>query len=636
MEKRGLTIKDLLIRLILIIVFIFLLIWLFPMPDLKPLNNQIFMDNIARMKDVAKSYYTTERLPKDLNESKKMTLKEMIDNKLILPLMDSNGKYCSNEASYIEVTKLENEYVIKVNLSCSDKQDYVIEHFGCYDICSDTCKAIEKAVTTGYTNSYSGNYGVKKTKKYYYNVTTKTTPRQTTRFTTAYEDVIYEYEFTKNECSEEFEKYVCPTGYYLVGDSCIKNDSKVVTKDAKETTVDVTSTDTKDAKAVIDTETETIGASCKSSVVTSTIDASSKTDVYDATKATVTKTVTADKITTTDVKSATGTKKTTDANYITVTKYDIKSASSVPTAYNWAKDYYKISTNGSLAFENANEKLILIDTWSEATCSTCATLKIYFKYEHYSKVATSYKYTCDSGYSLYDGNKCRKVSGTTKECPSGYSPNGKVCTKVEITNLSCSKYGSDYKLDKNAKTCTKTTISYKCPTGTEKTSDTKYCNKKEVSYSCPTGTNSIGNNKCSKVTYSCPANTSDKTYTLTGTKCTVKTNTKVCTCPEGTVQTSDKTKCVKTNTKTRYTCEDYPDYTLTGDKCTKTITTKKTTYSCDDDYVLDGNKCMKTVSEKDIKPAVKDYKIICEQKYKWSTSTKLEGWSYTGNKKRIN
>ena len=43
-EKRGLTIKDLLIRLILIIIFIFLLIWLFPMPDLKPLNNQIFVD----------------------------------------------------------------------------------------------------------------------------------------------------------------------------------------------------------------------------------------------------------------------------------------------------------------------------------------------------------------------------------------------------------------------------------------------------------------------------------------------------------------------------------------------------------------------------------------------------------------
>ena len=76
-NKSGLTVKDLLIRLVLIVIFIFLLIWLFPMPDLKPLNNQIFADNIDRMKDVAKSYYTVERLPQDFNTSKKMTLKEI-------------------------------------------------------------------------------------------------------------------------------------------------------------------------------------------------------------------------------------------------------------------------------------------------------------------------------------------------------------------------------------------------------------------------------------------------------------------------------------------------------------------------------------------------------------------------------
>ena len=115
-EKRGLTIKDLLIRLILIIIFIFLLIWLFPMPDLKPLNNQIFIDNLTRMKDAAKSYYTIERLPKDFNTSKRMTLKEMIDKHLILGLMDSNGNYCDEDESYVQITKLENEYIIKCKM----------------------------------------------------------------------------------------------------------------------------------------------------------------------------------------------------------------------------------------------------------------------------------------------------------------------------------------------------------------------------------------------------------------------------------------------------------------------------------------------------------------------------------------
>ena len=59
-ETRGISIKGLLVRLILIIIFIFLLIWLFPMPDLKPLNNQIFGDNIDRMRNVAKTYYTVD------------------------------------------------------------------------------------------------------------------------------------------------------------------------------------------------------------------------------------------------------------------------------------------------------------------------------------------------------------------------------------------------------------------------------------------------------------------------------------------------------------------------------------------------------------------------------------------------
>ena len=208
-ERKGLTVKDVLIRLILIIIFIFLLIWLFPMPDLKPLNNQIFLDNVDRMKDVAKSYYTVERLPQDFNTSKQMTLREMIDKHLILPLMDSNGNYCSEDDSYIEVKKTENEYQIKVSLSCSDKKDYIIEHFGCYDICSDKCKALEAT-------------------------TKKTTVKKTNEkvVTTKYSDKLYEYEFVKDVCSQKFDKYVCPSDYYLLGNKCIKNNSKVIVKDA--------------------------------------------------------------------------------------------------------------------------------------------------------------------------------------------------------------------------------------------------------------------------------------------------------------------------------------------------------------------------------------------------------------------
>ena len=577
------------------------------MPDLKPLNNQIFADNIDRMKDVAKSYYTVERLPQDFNTSKKMTLKEMIDEHLILPLMDSNGNYCSEDDSYVQITKLENEYVIKVQLSCTDKKDYVIEHFGCYDICSDVCKILE---TTNKNDKTTNG-----------KVTTKNNGK------------LYEYQFMKNECTEKFDKYVCPSGYYLVGNKCMKDGSQTVSVDAYKHVTNVSSTDTKDAKPIITSTDEKEPATCKVTTLTSTIDATPSSTVTDQIK-TGTQTITADKKYSYDVKGAVGTVKTVTANKITVQNYDVISATKVATGYKWTYQSTLISDKSNLAFTNDNEKLVLVDSWEELTCDTCFTTVTVYQYWRYKKEATGYTYSCDAfpGYEKYDGDKCRKATTVTTKCPDGYTDNGSTCSKQEVT-YSCSKYGSDYVLDENKKTCTKTTVSYSCPAGTTKTSDEKYC-KKDV-YGCPAGTTAISGGKCSKTTYSCPPNTSNKTYTLNGTKCTVKSKVKVCSCPEGTVQTEDKLYCIKTNSSTTYSCEAYPGYTLNGTKCTKTTTTQKVTYSCDSGYTLSGTKCVKTVSTSDTKDAEPTYRISCDQKYKWSTSTSIDGWIYTGNKREI-
>lgn len=621
-EKRGLTIKDLLIRLILIIVFIFLLIWLFPMPDLKPLNNQIFADNIDRMKDVAKSYYTLERLPKDINSSKRMTLKEMIDNKLILPLMDSNGKYCSEDDSYVEITKLENEYIIKVYLSCTDKQDYIIEHYGCYDICSDQCQILATTSKSGYAGDI--------TKK-----TTKNTGKVTTKKT----NTIYEYQFVKNECTEKFDKYVCPSGYYLAGDTCIKHGSEVIKVDAKKNITNVTSTDTKDAKPVVTSSTDLIDATCRTDYKTSTINAGYKKTTYSANKRTVTQKVTANKVNSYDVKGAVKTTKRQDVSYKEVQNYDVINADVIYSGYKWVYVSTLTTTESNLQFVGEDEKLEQVDSWSEPVCKTCTTTRIVYKYWRFKKVANGDPtYSCDAypGYSLYDGNKCRKATTVTKVCPAGYDENGDVCSRW-YDEYSCSKYGSDYKLDESKKTCTKTTTTYNCDGIGTATSDPKYCNKTTTEYYCPAGLDMIDGNKCVKYhDYYCPENTSTKTYTLNGTKCTVKTKVKVCSCPSGSVQTEDKLHCAITNSDTKYTCEDYPGYTLNGKKCTKTTVTQKVTYSCDTGYTLDGTTCIKTVETTDSKKAEKTYKTYCEQKYKWSTQTSLDGWTYTGNKRQYN
>ena len=78
-ERRDkFSIKDILIQVLFVAIFIFLLMWLFPMkkdvknalknlnienPNLQPLYDQIFNNNVQTMKEAAISYYTTPSLP---------------------------------------------------------------------------------------------------------------------------------------------------------------------------------------------------------------------------------------------------------------------------------------------------------------------------------------------------------------------------------------------------------------------------------------------------------------------------------------------------------------------------------------------------------------------------------------------
>lgn len=614
-EKHGMSIKDLLIRLILIIIFIFLLIWLFPMPDLKPLNNQIFADNLDRMKDVAKSYYTIERLPKDINETKKMTLKEMIDKNYILPLMDSNGNYCNPDDSYVEITKLENEYVIKTYLSCSDKKDFIIEHYGCYDICSDKCKILE---TTAAGKDGDSKPVVK--------ITTK-------------KGKLYEYQFVKTTYDEIFDKYVCPNGYNLVSDKCIKNGSKVETIDAKKNVEYVKSTDTKDAKAVINSNTTLVDAECNDVYDKSTISAIKKEEESKPKEETVYEDVAAIKENKYEIKPALAKKTTTYSDYIITNKYDVITATKYLTGYTaWQYDHTHISTNPNEAYEREFEKKVLVKQYQDFTCKTCTTTV--WKYMYFiSTREGKYSYSCDKfpGYSLYEGNKCRKkLPETIKTCPTGFDPYDSTrCKKEVISDYSCAPYGSDYVYNASDKSCKKLIgTQYTCPSGTNKTSNEKVCKKPVTNYTCPTG-KKVGD-KCIITKYSCPPNTADTKYTLSGDKCIVETKTKVCKCPPKTSPTNDPNKCAKDTSTTTYSCAEYPGYTLAGSKCVNTITTEKITYTCNSGYALNGTSCTKTVNVNDTKDAEKTYKIISDTKYKWSTKTWLgDGWVFTGNVREI-
>ena len=117
------------------------------------------------MKQAAISYYTDERLPQKNGEYKQMTLSEMIGLKLITPLIDKNNKAVDVEASYVKITKDANEYILKVNIKDSEKEDYILVHLGCYTYCKTSI--CEKKDDTIYIKNTPVTPDTPVVKKYY-------------------------------------------------------------------------------------------------------------------------------------------------------------------------------------------------------------------------------------------------------------------------------------------------------------------------------------------------------------------------------------------------------------------------------------------------------------------------------------
>ncbi len=139
-QNNGMKVRDFLVRAILAVLFLLILIWVLPSrinkkDGLEGLRSAIFRNNIREMKDTALMYYTKDRLPKNIGDKSKITLEEMINKKLILSLLDKEGKACDSKSSYVEIVKHEKEYVLKINLKCGSEEDYILVPVGCYDYC---------------------------------------------------------------------------------------------------------------------------------------------------------------------------------------------------------------------------------------------------------------------------------------------------------------------------------------------------------------------------------------------------------------------------------------------------------------------------------------------------------------------
>ena len=156
-ERREVPLKTFIGALILIIIFVLLLMWLLPMPNVKGIRNKVFSANLTEMKEAAIPYFTEGNLPTINGESTTITLQEMIDNKLIIPLTDKNGDNCNTRDSYVSITKKQDaKYQLKVNLKCPGEQDYIITNVGNYSYCNGT--VCEEGTSEGSQKSKDGEH----------------------------------------------------------------------------------------------------------------------------------------------------------------------------------------------------------------------------------------------------------------------------------------------------------------------------------------------------------------------------------------------------------------------------------------------------------------------------------------------
>ncbi len=151
-NKRPFPFRDFLLKFIIVVIFVLLIIWLIPkftQPKLKKTSTKeetVLEQNILKMKEAAITYYSKEEnLPED-GKKEVLTLRQMVNQKLLSAFRDKDGKACNVDKSYVQVTKENEEYLLKVNLQCSEEEDYILTKIGKYTYCENS-KICEKDLT---------------------------------------------------------------------------------------------------------------------------------------------------------------------------------------------------------------------------------------------------------------------------------------------------------------------------------------------------------------------------------------------------------------------------------------------------------------------------------------------------------
>ncbi len=158
-RKNKVSLRNAILVVLLITLFVFILVWLFPTKRYLDNNTsyETYSNYLDSLENAAKDYFTSDRMPSKIGDSVKLTLGEMLEKKLVLNI-GGNAK-CDLKESYVEITRMNNEYQLKVVLNCENYKNHKMVTIGCNGSC-----AVEKANNSKNTNNNANNKPQQETK----------------------------------------------------------------------------------------------------------------------------------------------------------------------------------------------------------------------------------------------------------------------------------------------------------------------------------------------------------------------------------------------------------------------------------------------------------------------------------------
>ena len=469
-DERRINIVKVLLKLIVVVLVILFSAWIVTKicSNNNPINSdklvdQVFQDNLNRMKEVGISYFTLERMPKNVGDKEKITLQDMYDKKLILEVRDEENNLCSDTDSYIEVEKYNDEYQMKINLSCSNRKDYIIVVMGCYNYCkNEICEKQEQDVITDSDNDSQQNTVIEY--EYYKATNGKWTdwsawsawqktylePTEYRKVETKVVQEDYTYESTIEE--DEYADVIisCPSGYSL------NSEGTKCKKISNETTNPVCPTISGYTLYNQDGFTCKYKSNTTANPVCPTI---SGYTLYNQDGFTCKY------------------KSNTTANPVcpSLNGYTIISDQSS----GWTCVYKKYLRQGQGLSVPQNTSTRIYEFVTTALIHDCDTCSYYSGVIYNIFARKTQSAVCPSGYTKI-GNSCVKTKTNTATCPSGYTKIGNSCVKTKTNAATCP---SGYEKINN--TCKKVyykSIIKSCPTGFTLTNETNQrCYKKVTS-----------------------------------------------------------------------------------------------------------------------------------------------------------